>query len=810
MQLATTPVEREAADAPLVGVWVADEGYQIVELLFRSDGRYQRDTKSTDPNLDYAFDERGRYVIEGQTLTVTPYEYLGEPSGKSYALALSGDSLSLTTLDFPVTQELRLKPGSREDVLARERVAPDLIRTWRRSITFYGTAEYTFRPGGYYLLKSTPEGGQFPPEYLRGRYTQDGPRLTLTPYGGVDATYEIDVFGSELTLIRREDYSGDSATYADVPGSAAEVRAKAAEAEAFRRREHWQVGVWEIRDALHTVDLTLRPDGHYSAKDDSEHLRGIVRGRYALEPERIRLVPFVGQDLYARSNGEFGKVERTRALDYYDGELQLIDLEAISQSVTIARKRPGSEAAVAERVRQAQVERARTGWHIGVWEVNDPAGWMELTYRPDGRYIAKSGTGGVPSQVERGRYRFGQDKVTLAPYSGLGAPRGFELDLYDGDCFLIGDRARMVVARKVPGSEIEVVERTRHPKAMEGERGSILGRWTANLPGQHAELVFRPDGEFRLRRCVSDAVSLDYGLYTADVSARTLVSDSRFVETQTHGLDFYGDTMTVFGGLGPPRTYTVNLGAVDAAVAASLAADAEEAQVDARWLARVPIGPRDPNAVQLPAGDVPADPHPDRRFEPATVFASFRFYRRLIPGFVYFNDRGTIRTVPVLNSREWSFFPTGRVLVRFRNHRAGGAYPTTAVDVSDTWGAYRIDPKPEQRDVLHRYADNALTIETDAGETAEMTLENGRRTLFWGRDFQLLSEWASEQQPVPCQPPAGADPSLMNTGVSLSTNIGPDDIPDEPPNQSPDEPGETPAPFTDAVGVWGFHDPREQ
>jgi hypothetical protein len=53
-------------------------------------------------------------------------------------------------------------------------------------------------------------------------------------------------------------------------------------------------------------------------------------------------MPFVGQGLYARSNGEFGKVERTRALDYFDGELQSIDLDSLSQSVTLARNVPAA------------------------------------------------------------------------------------------------------------------------------------------------------------------------------------------------------------------------------------------------------------------------------------------------------------------------------------------------------------------------------------------------------------------------------------------------------------------------------------
>ena len=645
---------------------------------------------------------------------------------------------------------------------------------------FFGKGAYTFRPGGYYFLKNIHENSeQFPPEFIRGRYEQDGTRLTIKPYSGVEAQYEIDFFGNTLTLIRNEGTFGESATYEALPGSEADVRAKADEAEAFLRRENWQVGVWEIREAVRTVDLTIRPDGHYTAKDDDEFFREIVRGRYTLEPRRIHLFPFVGQDLYAHSNGEFGKVERTRELDYYDGELQFIDLEALSQSVTIARKRPGTEAPVLEKVREAQAERAREAWYIGIWEVKDPAGWMEFTYRPDNRYIAKSGADGVPNQVERGRYLVGRDKVTLAPYARLGPSRGFELDLYDGDRFLIGDSARMVIARKVPGSETGVIEKTRNPDAMKGERGSILGLWSANLPGQSAELVFRQDGQFRVKRCMNNVISHDYGLYTVDMSTGTLVSDSRLVAVQTHGLDFYGNTMTIFGGnLGPPSTYTVNLGVVDAAIDASLAADAEEARIDAQWMTRVPIGPRDPSAVQVPAVDIPADPNPGQIFNDPTVFTNFQLYRRLIPGFVYFNYLGEIRSLAVVNTREWHFFPTGRVLVRFRNHRAGGTYPMTVVDVSDSWGRYRIEPKPSQRDILHFYADNALFIETDLGEQTEMTLEDGRRYLFWNKDFQTLSEWAAERKPIPCQAPASPDASLMNTGVSLSTNIKPDDIGD--------------------------------
>ena len=772
-------VRSESADLdPLIGIWVLDEGHQVTRLLFRSDGRYHLHTRSTDPNLDYASAERGRYAVAERILSLSSYDYYGEVQPRRYEILKEGDTLSLTTLEYVYTQTYRFEAGSRAAVLEAEKVEPDLVRTWQRTVTFYGTIAYTFRPDGYYVQQNTPSDTQFPPELIRGRYEQDGVRLTLTPYSGTSVHVELDFFGGTVAFITKEELRGESVEYEERRGSGDEIRAKAAAAEAFLGTADWQVGVWEIRDATHSVDLTLRPDGYYIARELTELLEGIVRGRYALEGRRIVLSPFVGQDIYARSNGEFGKVERARALDFYDDELQFIDLEAISQSVTIARKRPGSDVPVMERVRQAALERERPDWAIGVWEVDDPAGWMQFTWRPDGRYIAAAGRDRVPSAVERGRYRFTARKATLAPYAGLGAPRGFELDLYDGELFLIGDLSRMVVARKNADSAQGVIDATRDPIALGGERGSILGLWTASLPGEALELTFRPDGEFRLRRCVGNALSFDYGLYSVDLSTRTLVSDSRFIERQHCGLDFYGDTMTIYGGTRPPGTYAVHLGTVDAAIAASLAADAEDARVDASWMDRVPLGPRRPDAVHVPTADIPADPRPGHVFDNATIFAGFHLYRRLTPGFVYFNVQGVIRSVAIVNTSEWYFFPTGRTLVRFRNYRAGLAYPSTIADVSDTWGAYRVEGKPAGRDILHRYADNAVLIETDGGEPSAMTIEDGRRHLFWGKAFQILSEWASEQRPVPCDRPAALDLRLLNTGVSLATTLPADELED--------------------------------
>jgi hypothetical protein len=763
---------------PLIGIWVLDQGFQTVELVFRSNGRYLRQPHSTDPVIDAASGDGGHYELLDGRLSLVSYTYSGEPPRPQYfETRLDGASLTLISLDPEYSLVYQFRNGSRADVLAREQVEPVPVGAWTRIISYGSREELTFRPGGYYFLTSASDGSA--PQVIRGRYGQQGMRLSITPYSGIEAQYELDFFGNTLALIKTEELHGECTTYEKVPGSGDEVRARTAEAEAFLSRENWQVGTWEVRETdplRKNIDLTLRPDGHYTVVDDDVFYGGIVRGRYSLDSGRIHFQPFVGQGLYSRNNsGEFGQTEHTRALDYYDGQLQLIDPGALSQSVTLARKRTGSDEPVLRKAAQAAAERARQDWCIGTWEVNDPAGWMEFTFRPDNCYVAMLGSDRLPSQVERGEYVIGSEKITLAPYPGLGPARGFELDLYDGNLFLVGDLQRMVVARKAAGSETSVVDKTRNPESMKGERGSVIGVWTANLPGQSAELVFRPDGEFRLRRCINSAVSRDYGLYSVDMATRTLVSDSRFLALQTLGLDFYGDTLTIFGGnLGPPSTYTVNLGMVDAAVQASLAADAEESQVDAEWLTRVTIGPRDPKAVQVPTADIPADPNPSHAFDVATVFRNFTFYRRLLPGFVYFNVSGTIRTVPVVNTQEWYLFPTGRALVRIRNYRAGWSYPMTDVDISDSWAAYRIEPKPDQRDILHVYADNALFVETDSGELVELTLENGRRHLFWNKDYQILLEWATEQQPIPCQLPSNADPKLVNTGIALSTAIEPD------------------------------------
>jgi hypothetical protein len=78
-----------------------------------------------------------------------------------------------------------------------------------------------------------------------------------------------------------------------------------------------------------------------------------------------------------------------------------------------------------------------------------------------------------------------------------------------------------------------------------------------------------------------------------------------------------------------------------------------------------------------------------------------------------------------------------------------------------------------QIDILHCYADNDVTVKLDVGDLVQLTVEDGRRNLFWKKERFPNASWAMEKNET-CQRPADPDPTLINTGVSLSTGIAPD------------------------------------
>jgi hypothetical protein len=104
--LASSPATGQGDDR-LIGVWNSAQSVQTFKLLIRSDGRYQLDVKSTDPAIDLSSTERGRYQVEGPSLSLTPYDYVGRPEPRHYQFQVSADLLSLTNVSFGQSQSFQ-------------------------------------------------------------------------------------------------------------------------------------------------------------------------------------------------------------------------------------------------------------------------------------------------------------------------------------------------------------------------------------------------------------------------------------------------------------------------------------------------------------------------------------------------------------------------------------------------------------------------------------------------------------------------------------------------------------------------------
>lgn len=57
-------VAREREGNPQVGIWALDEGFQIVRLSSAPTGVTSCKRKVSDPSLDFAYTESGRYELD--------------------------------------------------------------------------------------------------------------------------------------------------------------------------------------------------------------------------------------------------------------------------------------------------------------------------------------------------------------------------------------------------------------------------------------------------------------------------------------------------------------------------------------------------------------------------------------------------------------------------------------------------------------------------------------------------------------------------------------------------------------------------
>lgn len=255
----------------------------------------------------------------------------------------------------------------------------------------------------------------------------------------------------------------------------------------------------------------------------------------------------------------------------------------------------------------------------------------------------------------------------------------------------------------------------------------LAGRWEGTeTPNEflthRVSVSFLPDGRFVTRWAIGDAAANEVaGSYVA--TATTLTTTPRGAAAVTYQLRVDGDVLTLRGGdLEGLMLQSLTLrrvpGSQKTVADEARTRDAAKTREDETWRQRIPLGKVRPGPSTAPP-DVPADGQPRRIFDNATVFAGGATY-------AHWNvvQRWTLRDRPAPNGGysgiNWHFLGNGRVLfesVMFVGSGVPGS--ATRVDQTHFWGRYRVD------------GDNVV-VETDAGETRQLPLLDGRRNLRFG------------------------------------------------------------------------------
>jgi hypothetical protein len=262
----------------------------------------------------------------------------------------------------------------------------------------------------------------------------------------------------------------------------------------------------------------------------------------------------------------------------------------------------------------------------------------------------------------------------------------------------------------------------------------LVGRWTHSDEFVTSVTSFLPDGRYVDVTTVGDTTLNESGTYAVDGTTLTLIA---FGEgTETYELALYDGAFTLLGGAySTPTQFDLEPGSPESIVAEAQEVDANEAQLDADWRARLPVAPMGQQPPHVALGEVPEDPNVTNIFGSPTIFVSPELYLEISLAEVTYDDGST---GSVQNSTKWYFEPTGRLYTIFTNWPLGRiyskAYPQP--DVNTYWSRYTIVEGSDTDRVL---------VETDAGEQIDMYLAHGRRNLVWGNDVYGQVDWENEQ-----------------------------------------------------------------
>lgn len=265
------------------------------------------------------------------------------------------------------------------------------------------------------------------------------------------------------------------------------------------------------------------------------------------------------------------------------------------------------------------------------------------------------------------------------------------------------------------------------------ESAQLVGTWVFRDELRTVEVGFLPDGRYGATIKIGDTTLPERGRYEFKGTKLTLAPQGS--APITYNVSLVGKRLTLSGGNYPsPMTYVKVPGSEVKILGEASRADAQKSDEDATWRARIKVAPLNRQAVQIPVGEVPADPNRGHIFRDAMVFSGEALYLRLTPYQLRFANGATHQ---VFNSWKWYFFPTGRVFVRTEQFRPGQSYNPSQPrgEIKTYWGAYRINVGA---------AVDQLFVETDQGEKISVELRDGRRNLYWGNDHYGHVEWEQE------------------------------------------------------------------
>lgn len=258
----------------------------------------------------------------------------------------------------------------------------------------------------------------------------------------------------------------------------------------------------------------------------------------------------------------------------------------------------------------------------------------------------------------------------------------------------------------------------------------LVGRWVSENQFTKTVVDFLPDGRYGKTLTVGNQKLGENGTYA--LQGNTLTLNPQNGGAQQFSVALQGDQLALRGGSALTQTqeaYTRVPGSAEAVVAEAAKGDQANAQENAAWAARFPIGPARPQP-NIAAGNLPLDPQPARVFDGAVAFTAMQLYSRYWNANVVYQVTEGADPGCGKNETRFHFLANGRFFYVNIKYVPTGVVQygrnLARAEVTASWGRYTIGAGTP--------ASEPLQMESDAGERIAAAFVSGRRNLLWGQN----------------------------------------------------------------------------